>query len=92
MRKYAHDLQDECLSSAKLSAGDMIALEVKYHPKCLASLYNRAAALDVKDNCDQSDNFNLGIALAELVAYIDDIRVSANVAPVFKLSNFICLD
>ena len=31
-------------------------------------------------------------SLAELVAYIDDIRVSANVAPVFKLSNFTCLD
>ena len=38
MRKYAHDLQDECLSLAKLSAGDMIVLEVKYHPKCLAYL------------------------------------------------------
>ena len=65
MQKYAHDLQDECLLLAKLSAEDMIALEVKYHPKCFALLYNKEAALDVKDNCDQSDNFNLCITLVE---------------------------
>ena len=27
---------------AKLASGDLIALEVKYHSKCLAALYNRA--------------------------------------------------
>jgi len=90
VRKCALDLQDQSLL-AKLSAGDMIALEAKYHPKCLVSLYNRAAALENKDNYDQSDNFSHGIALAELVTYIDETRMSADVAPVFKLSDLVKL-
>ena len=60
-----------------------IILNVWYH--C------RAAALKAEDNRDQSDNFNHGIALAELVAYIDDLRMSADVAPVFKLSDLVKL-
>jgi len=76
---------------AKLSGGDMIALEAKYHPKCLVTLYNRIAALETKDNYDQSDNFNHGIALAELVAYIDETRRSSGVALVLKLSDLVKL-
>jgi len=37
VRKCAQDIQDEKLL-AKLS----VALEAKYHPQCLVSLYNRA--------------------------------------------------
>jgi len=73
-----------------LSGGDLIALEAKYHPKCLISLYNRAVALETKDNYDQSDDFNHGIALAELVVYIDETR-SSGVAPVLKLSDLVKL-
>ena len=62
MRKYAHDLQDENL--AKLSAGDLIAQEAKYHAKCLTNLYNRASA---KVSQDQ-DVAMLGIAESFLKA------------------------
>jgi len=34
------------ITLAKLEPGDMIALEAKYHWKCLVNLYNRARALD----------------------------------------------
>ena len=47
-------LEDTALL-AKLAPGDMIALEAKYHLKCLSTLYNRARATDGtssdSDNC-----------------------------------------
>ena len=41
VRKCARELEDTILL-AKLAAGDMIALEAKYHRKCLVNLYNRS--------------------------------------------------
>ena len=41
VRKCALQLQDENLL-AKLRTGDLIALEAKYHGRCLVSLYNHA--------------------------------------------------
>ena len=59
---------------AKLAPGDMIALEPKYHSRCLAALYNRArTASSTYVNEDHTDLH--GIALAELVAYMEDFRV-----------------
>jgi hypothetical protein len=54
VRKSALALQDGKLL-AKLSAGDMMAQDAKYHPLCLASLYKRAKSLDdsKQDNSDQ---------------------------------------
>jgi len=40
VRKCAIELDDSFLL-AKLAAGDMIAIEAKYHSKCLAALYNK---------------------------------------------------
>ena len=31
---------------AKLSAGDLVALEAKYHARCLVALYNKAERLE----------------------------------------------
>ena len=42
---------------AKLSAGDMMAQDAKYHPLCLASLYKRAKSLD-NFKQDDSDKIN----------------------------------
>ncbi len=41
VRKCALELEDSLLLS-KLAPGDMIALEAKYHGRCLVGLYNRA--------------------------------------------------
>lgn len=90
VRKCAHDLQDESLL-AKLSAGDMIALDAKYHLQCLVSLYNRASALSTTRKTDESGKVSKGIALAELLAYIDEMRTNADVAPIFKLSDLVKL-
>ena len=51
---------------AKLVAGDIIAIEAKYHHDCLRSLYNRARQAAPKGN-DGDDSCLHGIAFAELV-------------------------
>ncbi len=40
---------------------------------------------------DRSDKLSKGIALAELLAYIDEARMDEDVAPVFKLSDLVKL-
>ena len=94
VRKCALDLQDERVL-AKLSSKDMVAQEAKYHPKCLVALYNRAAALQAAKDLDQHDDrgnkVSHGIALAELLAYLDETRMHEDVAPVFKLSDLVKL-
>jgi len=83
VRECASLLDDFRLLS-KLSEGDMIATEARYHTGCLVAYYNRAH----RTKCDDStQHTNLcGIVLAELVAYIEDIRTNQTIAPVFKLS------
>ncbi len=63
----------------------MMAQDVQYHLKCLVSLYNKASY--TKITLDGQDDINHGIALGELVSHIDDARIDALVAPVFKLAD-----
>ncbi|CAG2225133.1 unnamed protein product [Mytilus edulis] len=49
VRECAVKLNDTLLL-AKLSAGDLIAQEAKYHSKCLVSLYNRASRIEMKND------------------------------------------
>jgi len=85
VRRCALELEDTSLL-AKLAPGDMIALEAKYHSRCLVALYNRAR--DVRVMHVNEDHADLhGIAFAELVAYMEDFRIDEGVAPVFKLSD-----
>ena len=83
VRKCALKLEDKRLL-AKLSGGDLIAQEAKYHATCLTSLYNKARDTKLNEDPDQ-DAVNQGIALAELVSYIEEARMDSDVAPVFKL-------
>lgn len=87
VRQCALDLEDTNLL-AKLSSGDTIAIEAKYHRTCLVSLYNRHrchSAANQKEKQTLDSNLR-GIAFAELVAYIEDVHVEG-VAPVFKLAD-----
>ena len=83
VRKCALKLQDKPLL-AKLSAGDLIAQEAKYHVKCLTSLYNKARDAKFCEETE-SDAINHGIAFAGLVSYIEECLMSDQVAPVFKM-------
>lgn len=88
-RKCALELQDQHLLS-KLSAGDLVAQDAKYHPRCLTTLYNKSRSLQSTQK-QNTDNVYHGIALAELVTYIDEKRMDESVAPVFKLSDLVKL-
>ena len=73
---------------AKLSPADMVALEAKYHTKCLVALYNRtrkAKAQGLKST-DQKEIIS-GIVFAELVMYIEEVSLDGDTAPVFKLAD-----
>ena len=75
VRECATLLSDSKLI-AKLSSGDMIAIEAKYHSKCLTNLYNRARSLK-KQRVSEASNAGTvepsELAFAELVAYIEEV-------------------
>jgi hypothetical protein len=82
VRKCAFIVQDSLLLS-KLARGDMIAQEAKYHPVCLLALYRTAAqrqAIQLDANIGSSkqrSEMNVeSVALAELIAYMEDVRSS----------------
>ncbi|MGH0140059.1 UNVERIFIED_CONTAM: hypothetical protein FKN15_071279 [Acipenser sinensis] len=80
----AIELQDTALL-ARLAPGDMIALEAKYHLKCLVKLYNRAADSTGAD--EDLDGHLRDIAFTELVAYMEDFHMEESVSPVFQLAD-----
>ena len=68
----------------------MVALEAKYHAKCLASLYYHASMVQKEQKSTEDiDNMLYGIAFAELVTYIEESRLedARTIAPVFKLAD-----
>ena len=71
---------------AKLSIGDMVALDAKYHAKCLVGLYNRARKAKAKGYMSTGEKEVVSrLAFAELVMYIEETRYSdEDKAPVFK--------
>ena len=83
VRRCTLEVEDTALL-AKLAAGDMIAIEAKYHHDCLRSLYNRARQAAPKGN-DGDDSCLHGIAFAELVAFLEDMKSDEDSAPIFKL-------
>ena len=73
---------------AKLSVGDMVALEAKYHTSCLVSLYNwarnqRSATLK-ESNTTMSDLDEL--SFAQVVSYIDEKLDKGEDITVLKIS------
>ena len=83
--RIALELQETALL-AKLAAGDMIAIEAKYHHDCLRRLYNRGRKVVHKSN-DEDDSCLHGTAFAELVAFLEGTNSDDDSAPVFKLTN-----
>lgn len=72
VRECAFLLNDSKLI-AKLSAGDLIAIEARYHAKCLVGLYNQARQSNspttkhtVKSQVELDE-----LAFAEIIAYVD---------------------
>ena len=67
----AAEFLDNTTLLAQLSAGDMVAIEAKYHNRCLVSLYNRVRAVQKPEKqCKCTADVISAVVLAELVNYI----------------------
>ena len=73
IRESAEKLQDSSLI-AKLSTGDVIALEVKYHPDCLVKYYRAAEQTECQDQVDgfSEEEMSHSLAFARLIEYIEE--------------------
>ena len=90
-RQCALKLQDQKLIS-QLSHSDLVAQEAKYHSNCLIKLYNASNRKTEEDEKENFDRVSHGIALVELLGYIEDITLSVkDIAPVFKLVDLLQL-
>lgn len=88
LHQCATNLQDKKLL-AKLSAGDVVAQEFKYHGGCLKALYNKERAHLSSLNKLQSEvgeEFEINqIIFAELVTHIVETQRGSSGGVVFKL-------
>ena len=88
VRECANVLNDEKLL-AKLGGEDLIALEASYHASCLSMLY-RSTEYAKRDAVrgDEKPHRLEGIALADLVTFIEESRTnSGGELPTFKLAD-----
>ena len=95
VKDCASKLADTKLLAKLSSVSDLIALEAKYHTKCLANLYNRVRALNRKSSVDKHVEVDDGdihsLAFAQLVAYIEEYRSDTSITPIFKLRDVVNL-
>ena len=87
VRSIATDLRDTKLL-AKLSSGDMVATDARYHVKCLAAFYNRHRSQQ-RHSVDKCCELNpQSLALAELVSYVEEYaQLGTDCKHIFKLSD-----
>lgn len=85
VRQMAHELKDFSLLG-RISEGDLVAIEAKYHLDCLISLRNRSLCSQKKRDSTTGDNEKMdeSRAFVELVEYID--RYVDNGTKLFKLA------
>ena len=75
---------------AKLSAGDLVAQEIKYHLICLTSVHNRERAFlsqERQKEQGQHDRQAYDKVFAELVTFIIETQRSSEGENVFRLSD-----
>jgi len=95
LNQCAKTLNDGRLLSI-LSAGDVVAQELKYHPACLVTLYNRershlCAQENVTSKEEQEQKEGCAIAFSELVTYIIDTTNSRAGPCTFRLAVLVLL-
>ena len=74
----------------RLSAGDIVAQEAKYHKKCLWVLHNRVIKAESEiSKYKAKERHASGIVFAELVLYVEEARLYEETAQVFKLANIV---
>ena len=89
VRDWASILEDTELLG-RLSAGDMVTQDAKYHKKCLSVLQNRVRKAESGGlNYKAKEREVSNIVFAELVLYIEEARLDEVTAQVFKLANLV---
>ncbi|WAQ99755.1 hypothetical protein MAR_024128 [Mya arenaria] len=86
VRQYAHHVQETVLL-AKLSTGDLISQEAKYHLKCYRELYHKTRVTDSDVDQGQTESRVHGIVLSGLIAYIEESHRDVADVQIFKLSD-----
>lgn len=78
---------------AKLSAGDMVAIDAMYHAKCLSALYNDVRTKESKSKSKEEKSYSSlhGLAFASLVSYLEEYPPGDNDVNVFKLADLVKL-
>ena len=89
IRDWATVIEDTELLG-RLSAGDMVAQDAKYHKKCSSVLHNRVRKAESEGPKYKANEREVsGIVFAELVLYIEEARLDEDTAQVFKLANLV---
>ena len=86
IRKMATELQDTSLL-ARISGGDLIAIEAKYHFNCLSTFKNKYRSAQRSQNnltINQEDELIQAQVFTDLISYIEESIESGNF--IFKLS------
>ena len=79
-------LREDTKLLGQLSAGDMVALEAKYHTNCLVKLYNRARKTKSEGPKDtEQERMVSVIVFSELVLYIEETWLDEETAPETRL-------
>ena len=86
------ELRDKRLL-AKMSCGDLTALDAVYHKKCLTALHTRHRSLSRKNEASTRDDLTPeSLALAELMSYMEDCQEAEHsMGSIFNLSNLVKL-
>ena len=92
VRAMVTELRDTKLL-AKMSCGDLIALDAVYHKDCFTALYTRHRSLSRKTDAElHHDIKSESVALAELMSYMEDRQQSDHpIGNIFKLSDLVKL-
>ena len=87
VRKIAQEMQITKLLT-KLSEGDMVATEAKYHRTCLLKLYNKYRDFNKeKFESHYKEEFVLGLAMSEVIHFIEENVQNSDTSPVFMLKD-----
>lgn len=94
LNECARNLEDGKLL-ATLSAGDVVAQELKYHCNCLRALYNRErdymTRKENRESQSSKDKDIYPLVLSELLVYVVETKSNADGPAVFRLADLVSL-
>ena len=92
LNAVAQNLNDGKLL-ARLTGGDVVAKELKYHSICLTALYNRErahlAAITRREKAQSREQEIYPLVFSELLAYTVETKTSNDSSVVFKLAELV---